>query len=189
MLERGLKTVARRASTHAQPGDRPDLIGKVIDQRFRVLSLIGSGGMADVYEVEHVTLGRKLALKLLRHTEQSNPAVTRRFSREARALSRITSEHVVSIFDHGILPNGFPYFVMDLLRGRTLRWYRPATEAVRWAAEFELPKGWNADDVAGLHVAAQGVSVVAKDGRFAHYDIARAEWALHSNALTDGVAT
>ncbi|HEX2873656.1 MAG TPA: protein kinase [Polyangiaceae bacterium] len=93
----------------------------MIDQRFRVLSLIGSGGMADVYEVEHVTLGRRLALKLLRHTEQSNAAVTRRFSREARALSRITSEHVVSIFDHGVLPGGFPYFVMELLRGRTLR--------------------------------------------------------------------
>jgi serine/threonine-protein kinase len=121
LQERGLKTVARRASTHAQPAERGDLIGKVIDQRFRVLSLIGSGGMADVYEVEHVTLGRKLALKLLRHTEQSNAAVTRRFSREARALSRITSEHVVSIFDHGVLPSGFPYFVMELLRGRTLR--------------------------------------------------------------------
>ena len=121
MIERGLKTVARRPSTLPHPGDRPDLVGKVIDQRFRVLSLIGSGGMADVYEVEHVTLGRRLALKLLRHTEQSNAAVTRRFSREARALSRITSEHVVSIFDHGVLPSGFPYFVMELLRGRTLR--------------------------------------------------------------------
>lgn len=121
MPERGLKTVARRPSTPPHPGDRPDVVGKVIDQRFRVLSLIGSGGMADVYEVEHVTLGRKLALKLLRHTEQSNAAISRRFSREARALSRIASEHVVSIFDHGVLPNGFPYFVMDLLRGRTLR--------------------------------------------------------------------
>lgn len=99
----------------------PELIGQVIDQRFRVVSLIGSGGMADVYEVEHVALGRRLALKVLRHTATSNPTLARRFSREARALSRIASEHVVSIFDYGILPNGFPFFVMDLLRGRTLR--------------------------------------------------------------------
>ncbi len=121
MLASALKPTAVRALKHSQPSDGPELVGKVIDQRFRVLSHIGSGGMADVYEVEHVTLGRKLALKVLRRTAQSNPSLTRRFSREARALSRITSEHVVSIFDYGILPDGFPFFVMDLLRGRTLR--------------------------------------------------------------------
>jgi serine/threonine-protein kinase len=99
----------------------PELLGKVIDQRFRVLSHIGSGGMADVYEVEHVTLGRKLALKVLRQTAEQNAAIARRFNREARALSRIASEHVVSIFDYGILPEGHPFFVMELLRGQTLR--------------------------------------------------------------------
>lgn len=102
-------------------GAGPSLLDKVIDQRFRVLSHIGSGGMADVYEVEHVTLGRRLALKVLRQTAESNAALARRFNREARALSRITSEHVVSIFDYGILPEGHPFFVMELLRGQTLR--------------------------------------------------------------------
>lgn len=102
-------------------GPGPALLDKVIDQRFRVLSHIGSGGMADVYEVEHVTLGRRLALKVLRQTAESNAAIARRFNREARALSRITSEHVVSIFDYGILPEGHPFFVMELLRGQTLR--------------------------------------------------------------------
>lgn len=116
-----MTSLVASAIGRSRRSDGPELIGKVIDQRFRVLSLIGSGGMADVYEVEHVTLGRKLALKVLRHTAQSNPTLTRRFSREARALSRIASDHVVSIFDYGTLPEGFPFFVMELLRGRTLR--------------------------------------------------------------------
>jgi eukaryotic-like serine/threonine-protein kinase len=97
------------------------LLGKVIDQRYRVLAHIGSGGMADIYEVEHTILGRHVAMKVLRHTRASNPQLVRRFTREARAASRLSSEHVVSIYDYGELPEGSPYFVMDLLRGRNLR--------------------------------------------------------------------
>jgi eukaryotic-like serine/threonine-protein kinase len=113
-------------ATQTSPSDRqssPDrpLLGKVVDQRYRVLAHIGSGGMADVYEVEHVSLGRHLAMKVLRQTRTSNPQLARRFSREARAASRLESEHVVSIHDYGILPEGFPYFVMELLRGQNLR--------------------------------------------------------------------
>lgn len=96
------------------------LIGKTLE-RYRVLSHIGSGGMADVYEVEHVALGRRLAMKVLRQTRSANPHLVRRFSREARAASRIDSEHVVGIFDYGALPEGQPYFVMELLRGQNLR--------------------------------------------------------------------
>jgi serine/threonine protein kinase len=97
------------------------LVGKLIEQRYRVISHIGSGGMADVYEIEHVALGRRLAMKVLRQTRSSNPQLVRRFSREARAASRIDSEHVVAIHDYGTLPEGQPFFVMELLRGQNLR--------------------------------------------------------------------
>ncbi len=101
-------------------GEHP-LLGRVVEQRYRVLSHIGSGGMADVYEVEHVALGRHLAMKVLRQTRSSNPQLVRRFNREARAASRIESEHVVGISDYGALPEGQPFFVMELLRGQNLR--------------------------------------------------------------------
>jgi serine/threonine protein kinase len=100
--------------------ERP-LLGKVVDQRYHVLQHIGSGGMADVYEVEHVALGRRLAMKVLRQTRTTNPQLARRFAREARAASRLESEHVVAINDYGMLPEGSPYFVMELLRGQNLR--------------------------------------------------------------------
>ncbi|MDF3067331.1 MAG: serine/threonine protein kinase [Polyangiaceae bacterium] len=100
---------------------RYSLVGKVVDAKFRVLSHIASGGMADVYRVEHIPLGRQLAMKVLRHTKASSPALARRFAREAQAASRLQSEHVVSIHDYGELQEGFPYFVMELLEGQTLR--------------------------------------------------------------------
>ncbi len=108
-------------ASDAPPVISAQLVGKLVDERFRVVSLIGSGAMADVYEVEHTKLGRKLALKVLRQRGQTSASVARRFTREARALSRISSEHVVSIFDYGALPDGAPFFVMELLRGQSLR--------------------------------------------------------------------
>jgi eukaryotic-like serine/threonine-protein kinase len=139
------------------PPERP-LLGKVVDQRYRVLAHIGSGGMADVYEVEHVALGRHLAMKVLRQTRSDSPQLTRRFSREARAASRLHSEHVVSIQDYGILPEGFPYFVMDLLQGENLR--------SLLSAEQRLPVG-RAVNIAidvclGLH-AAHAAGLVHRD--------------------------
>jgi serine/threonine-protein kinase len=74
-----------------------------------------------VYEVEHVALGRRLAMKVLRQTRTTNPQLARRFAREARAASRLDSEHVVSINDYGMLPEGAPYFIMELLHGQNLR--------------------------------------------------------------------
>jgi serine/threonine-protein kinase len=90
--------------TDPQVSSERPLLGKVVDQRYRVLEPIGSGGMADVYKVEHVALGCHLAMKVLRQTRAESPQLVRRFSREARAASRLNSEHVVSIHDYGILP-------------------------------------------------------------------------------------
>lgn len=120
MSQGGLLVASERRQVESQDPRYP-LVGKVIDAKFRVLSHIGSGGMADVYRVEHTPLGRQLAMKVLRQTNASSPALARRFAREAQAASRLKSEHVVSIHDYGELPEGFPYFVMELLEGQTLR--------------------------------------------------------------------
>ena len=62
-----------------------ELVGATIGERYRVLGLIGSGGMASVYEVEHLRLGRHFALKLLRADWVRERALVERFEREARA--------------------------------------------------------------------------------------------------------
>lgn len=94
--------------------------GTVIADRFRVVRLLGAGGMGAVYEVEHeVTLHRR-ALKLLHGELAREPEVVSRFLREASAAGRIGSEHIVETFDAGRLPSGEPYLVMELLEGHTL---------------------------------------------------------------------
>jgi serine/threonine-protein kinase len=98
----------------------PDRAGVVIDGRYRVLRRLGSGGMADVYEVEHTALGRHFALKLLRSELASDAMLVGRFEREARAVAKLQSEHIVAIVDCGT-HQGAPYFVMERLYGDELR--------------------------------------------------------------------
>jgi serine/threonine protein kinase len=96
------------------------LIGHAVaGGKYRVLRLIGRGGMGAVYEVEHVTIGRRFAVKFVDRRFADDERVTRRFEREARAASAIQSEHIVSVFDFGT-DDGRPYIVMELLRGEDL---------------------------------------------------------------------
>ena len=96
------------------------LIGRTVaGGKYRVLRLIGRGGMGAVYEVEHVTIGRRFAVKFVDRRFADDERVTRRFEREARAASAIESEHIVTVFDFGS-EDGRPYIVMELLRGEDL---------------------------------------------------------------------
>ena len=98
-----------------------DLVGSVIQERYRVISRIGQGGMGVVYEVEHVLIGRRFALKTLDPMLSRNPEVLARFHREAKAAAAIGNEHIIEVSDMGRLPGGSPYIVLELLDGRNLR--------------------------------------------------------------------
>lgn len=116
------------------------LIGTVIDERYRVVRRIGEGGMGIVYEVEHVVIEKRLALKVLRDDYSSRPEVVARFRQEAKSASRIGNEHIVDISDFGETPNHASYFVMELLDGEDL--------ANVLAREVTLPLSRAADIVA-----------------------------------------
>lgn len=98
-----------------------ELKGSVIDQRYRVERLLGEGGMGTVYEVLHVSLGRRFALKALRRDLAFEAELCARFLQEARAAAHIAHANVVQITDFGTLPSGQAYFVMELLQGTSLR--------------------------------------------------------------------
>lgn len=93
-------------------------VGDLIDGKYRVERQIGEGGMGIVLAARHVTLGERYALKVL--TEGSDDTLRRRFLREAQAAARITSEHITKVFDVGLLEDGSPYMVMELLEGEDL---------------------------------------------------------------------
>jgi serine/threonine-protein kinase len=96
------------------------LLGKVVDGRYEVLSVLGEGGMGIVYKVRHTAIDRLFALKALHPDLARDANLSTRFVNEARATAALKHEGIVQITDFGKLEDGAPYFVMELLAGRTL---------------------------------------------------------------------
>lgn len=96
------------------------LVGSIIGGTYRVKHRIGRGGMADLYAAEHLRLERPVAIKILRAERELDPLVRARFEREAAALSRIQSPHVLQVIDILTVPDGRPCVVNELLEGETL---------------------------------------------------------------------
>lgn len=96
------------------------LIGRTVAGRYRIVGLLGEGGMGAVYVAEHLLIGRRVALKRL-HPELANDekAVTR-FQREARAAAATGHEHIVEVLDLGYSEDGAPFLVMEYVRGKSL---------------------------------------------------------------------
>jgi serine/threonine protein kinase len=96
------------------------LVGKLLGERFQVQALLGEGGSGTIYRAEHVTLRRRVAIKVL-HTELSrDDLAVERFRREATTVADIDNEHIVEIHDFGRTPDGRLYLAMELLEGETL---------------------------------------------------------------------
>jgi serine/threonine-protein kinase len=99
----------------------PDpLVGRVIQERYLIEKLIGSGGMGSVYRGNHQLLGRRVALKFLTRKLAQDPASRTRFLREARAVNRVQHEHIIDVSDVGETEDSLVYMVMEYLVGRTL---------------------------------------------------------------------
>ncbi|HUB09248.1 MAG TPA: serine/threonine-protein kinase [Myxococcales bacterium] len=87
---------------------------------YRLIRLLGSGGMGEVYLARHGSLGREVAIKLLNPEAASQPDLVRRLFAEARIVNEINHENVVEIHDFVPEPGGRSYYVMELLRGSDL---------------------------------------------------------------------
>jgi serine/threonine-protein kinase len=103
----------------AQPDNKIG-IGTVLADKYRVTRELGRGGMAAVYEAEHVNIGKKVAIKVLSAELQSSAIVTERFFREARAAASVKSPYIVDVYDSGRLDDGRPFIAMELLEGESL---------------------------------------------------------------------
>lgn len=136
---------------------RPEeLVGMELEERYRILRLIGQGGMGAVYEARHIRLNARVAVKVLDPRLAQDPRERKRFLREARSAVRIQSDHVVKISDFGEEPTTF--FVMEFLEGQDLDALLGERGRLDWpeARRLVLPV------VHALH-AAHDVGIVHRD--------------------------
>jgi len=125
MLELGFETSvgSRERLEHNAAAERPAVIG-----RYRILRLIGEGGMGAVYEAEQDHPRRTVALKIIK-TGMATPELLRRFEQESQALGRLQHPGIAQIHEAGTVDTGFgpqPYFAMEFIRGRSPRDYAEA---------------------------------------------------------------
>ncbi len=115
----------------ARDTSEPDLSGQIFD-RYRLIRRLGVGGMGAVYEAEHTTLEKRVAVKVLRYRYSEMEVARKRFLREAKAATKVTHPNIVDISDYGETPDGRVYFVMELLRGQDLGRILEAEQRLAW---------------------------------------------------------
>ena len=137
--------------------------GTVLLDKYRVLRTLGVGGMSRVLAAEHLTLGTKVAIKVLLPALAALPDAPQRFAREALAATKIPSDHVARVLDVGTLPApgpgaDTPYMVMEHLDGRDLG--RMVREGKRFSIEEAIELMVQAADALSL---AHAAGVVHRD--------------------------
>lgn len=102
------------------PVTNDELSGKVIDGKFRLLEIIGTGGYSTVYRAKHIPLNRTAAFKLLRSDLVSTIERIKRFEQEAQLVSGLNHPNICTVYDCGILATGQPYLVLENVEGKNL---------------------------------------------------------------------
>src|SRR5260370_40183089 len=97
------------------------LLGQTLAGKYLIETLIKRGGMGAVYRGKHILMDKTVAVKVLRPSLAVDDEVVARFSREAKAASRISHPHAVNVTDFGEAENGVVFLVMEYLDGRTLK--------------------------------------------------------------------
>ncbi len=97
-------------------------VGRVIDNRYRIVKRIGSGGMAFVFKAEDTELNKTVAIKMLKKEKQNDPSYMKSFINEARAVAMLNHENIVHIYDVSV-KDDVQYIVMEYIEGITLQTY------------------------------------------------------------------
>lgn len=136
LARQGGAPLARASSAADDP-----LLGVELAGTYRVLGVLGEGGMGRLYDAEHVRLDRRYAVKVIHRPLADRSDLVERFAREARAMSRVQSDHIVDVVDVIEAPDGRQCIVTEKLEGKDLEAHvsgaRKLTpsEAVRWVRQ------------------------------------------------------
>ncbi|MBP9112438.1 MAG: protein kinase [Polyangiaceae bacterium] len=160
----------------AKPGSTTDqsprvvlLAGDLVESRYKVVRLLGEGGMGAVHEVERVADGRHFAMKTL--STVSDPVARARFAREAQISSNVKHPNVVALFDFDVAKEGYLFLVMELVEGNTLNEVRKRSLDIPWTLNVlaQVAEGLDAIHAQGIiHRDLKPANVLlsrGKDGR------------------------
>jgi len=125
-------------SLPAPPDEQQPRIGDVLDSRYRITGVLGSGGMGCVYLAEHISIRRPLALKLLHPEVEGIDEINQRFEREAFAIGRVDHPNCVNVSDFGKLEDGTLYMVLELLDGVLLSDLLDGERRVDWQRTLHI---------------------------------------------------
>ena len=135
-----------------------DLVGHTLAGKYRVEELLSKGGMGAVYRATHVLMEKTLAVKVLHPALAADEKIVARFTREAKAASRLSHPHALNVTDFGEDENGRVFLVMEYIRGRTLK------EVVRSEGPMPLARVLTITrQVCGALEAAHAQGVVHRD--------------------------
>jgi len=143
-----------------QPGD-------VIDGKYRVEAQLGEGGMGTVIAATHLQLENTVAIKVLKLEATKHKEAALRFKREAKAASRLRSEHVVKVSDVGQMPSGAAYMVMEMLYGEDV-----ATQLKRGPLPIATAVDYIIQACEGL-AEAHGLGMIHRDVKPANLFVTR----------------
>jgi len=135
-----------------------ELVGKTLADKYRIEELINEGGMGSVYRATHVLMDKTVAVKVLHPSLAADDKIVARFSREAKAASRISHPHALNVTDFGEDDDGVVFLVMEYLNGETLK------EVIHKDGPMPLPRATEIiRQVCGALEAAHNEGVVHRD--------------------------
>ncbi|MBD2343780.1 serine/threonine-protein kinase [Anabaena subtropica] len=131
------------------------------NQRYRLDKRLGGGGMGDVFLATDTRVGQQVALKLLKDKLVASAEMIKRFEREIAISAALQSDHIIKISDCGVTPEGYPFYVMEYLRGQTLRQLIQREKQVSVEETVKIM----AQVCKGLQLAHQGVTLQRDGGK------------------------
>lgn len=179
------------APTSPDPSSTSNLVGAILDGRYRVEQFIARGGMATVYRATDLRLDRTVAIKIMHAHLAADPGFVARFEREARAAARLSHPHLVGVFDQGV-DGAYVYLAMEYVPGRTvrdvLRQQGPLTSEQALAIIDPVLEALSAAHAAGfVHRDIKPENIlITSDGRIkvADFGLARALASTETSATT-----